>query len=162
MAVLTAVTLAGVAVAAPAQAAGSCTVGFRPIYWTVDIDGKPNYGWVGDTWTWNGQPTAGVGFQGFFDVLNVGDPINPWTADWLTARGTVLAGAGIFNATFQLRQQVGNHTEWAASAPDWSTSLPTGGHTSFGFQGIVPSRSGSVGRIVSSFSLAGTACTFVN
>jgi len=162
-AVLIALTVGGTAAAAPAQAADSCTVKFHPLTWTVDAQDNSNYVWDADgNLVWTGQPTVGIGFQGFFDVTNNGAPIDSWSVRWRTPRATHLAGAGVFNATYQGSINILTEVLWLAKAPVWSTSLATGQHASFGFQGVLRDPAATWSSIVTRFSLSGNACTILN
>jgi len=162
---LLASTLGGVAAAGPAQAAASCTVNYRLArIFSIDPFSNPTYvpdGHGGLIPT--GAPTIGYSFLGTFDMTNLGDALQPWTAAWVTPAATFLTGSGIYNARLTGLMLTDDDTQWQVASPlQYNNSIPPGGTMSFGFEAKVLSPYVDTSHLISSFSLSGRACTIVS
>jgi hypothetical protein len=159
---LLASTVGMVAAAGPAQAAPSCTVRITPNSWTVDANDNSNYYWdsTGHL-TWNGRPTAGIGFLDTFEVTNTGDPVHGWTVAFSTPPNTHLVGARVYSATLISSTNSPTGTGWQLGAAPWNPDLATGGRASFGMQGVVSDP--TLTRVaISGFSLGAQPCTVLS
>ncbi|WP_318272225.1 cellulose binding domain-containing protein, partial [Microbispora triticiradicis] len=89
------------------------------------------------------------GFGADVKVSNLGDPINGWKLTWTFTAGQTITQ--LWNGT---------HTQSGAqvtvSDAGYNASIPTGGSTSFGFNGGL---SGSANPVPTNFAVNGTACT---
>ncbi|MEH1014457.1 cellulose binding domain-containing protein [Micromonospora sp. CPCC 206060] len=89
------------------------------------------------------------GFGANVTVTNLGDPLTGWTLAWSYTTGQTVTQA--WNATVV---QAG--TRVTATNVGYNGSLPTGGNTSFGFNG---SWNGASNPAPTSFTLNGTTCS---
>ena len=89
------------------------------------------------------------GFGANVTITNLGDPIDGWTLTWSFAAGQQVVHA--WNATVTQ-----NGAEVTATNVDYNRHLPTGGNTSFGFNGSWNNNSNPA---PTRFTLNGTVCT---
>ncbi|MEU7914125.1 cellulose binding domain-containing protein [Microbispora bryophytorum] len=89
------------------------------------------------------------GFGTAITITNLGDAINGWTLTWSYSAGQTVTQA--WNATVT---QSGGQV--SAKDAGYNASIPTGGTTSFGFNG---SWNNSSNPVPASFALNGTTCT---
>ncbi len=99
------------------------------------------------TYTVTNQWPGGFGTN--VSVNNVGDPVNGWKLTWSFGGGQTISQ--LWNGSYtQSGAQV------TVSDAGYNASIPTGGSTSFGFNGTL---SGSANPVPTDFVLNGTPCT---